>query len=51
MAPSLIVMVREAVVVSATYGGLLYLLIHCTLGESPYCCLDGAICTDLYKIR
>ena len=30
MAPSLIVMVREAVVVSATYGHL-YLLIHCTV--------------------
>ena len=31
MAPSLIVMVREAVVVSATHG-CLYLLIHCTVG-------------------
>ena len=33
MAPSLIVMVREAVVVSATYGGLLYLLIHCSIAQ------------------
>ena len=32
MAPSLIVMVREAVDVSATHGGL-YLLIHCTAGH------------------
>ena len=32
MAPSLIVMVREAVVVSATHGGL-YLLIHCNIAH------------------
>ena len=32
MAPSLIVMVREAVVVSATHGGL-YLLIHCSIAQ------------------
>ena len=32
MAPSLIVMVREAVVVSATHGRL-YLLMHCTVGS------------------
>ena len=33
MAPSLIMMVREAVVVSATYGGLLYLLIHYSIAQ------------------
>ena len=33
MAPSLIVMVREAVVVSATHGGLLYQLIHCSIAQ------------------
>ena len=33
MAQSLIVMVREAVVVSATHGGLLYLLIHCSIAQ------------------
>ena len=27
----------------------LSLVEHCTVGESLYCCLDGAICTDLYK--
>ena len=32
MAPSLIVILREAVVVSATYGGL-YLLIHCSIAQ------------------
>ena len=32
MAPSLIVMVGEAVVVSATHGGL-YLLIHCSIAQ------------------
>ena len=32
MAPSLIVMVREAVVVSATHGGF-YLLIHCSIAQ------------------
>ena len=33
MAPSLIVMVGEAVVVSATHGGLLYLLMHCSIAQ------------------
>ena len=33
MAPNFIVMVREAVVVSATHGGLLYLLIHCSIAQ------------------
>ena len=32
MAPSLIVMVGEAVVVTATHGGL-YLLIHCSIAQ------------------
>ena len=32
MAPSLVVVVREAVLVSATHGGL-YLLIHCSIAQ------------------
>ena len=38
MAPSLIVMVKEAVVVSATHGHL-YLLTHCTVGTMGKYCL------------
>ena len=30
-------------------GSDIVILQQCTLGESPYCCLDGAIYTDLYK--